>query len=141
MPAPSSTGWPRRRTTSSNRTTPACRELLDRYVAAFEKADVDALERLLREDAVLEMPPFLSWFSGREEFGRFIRWVCARRGPWRMAPARANGQPALAAYADGDGVLRAHSLQVLAIGKDGIARNVVFGSPALFAVFGLPASL
>ncbi|MEV4293354.1 sigma-70 family RNA polymerase sigma factor [Microbispora rosea] len=118
---------------------PACRDLLDRYVAAFEKADVEALERLLREDAVLEMPPFLSWFSGREAFGGFIRWVCATRGPWRMVPTRANGQPALAAYLDGgDGVFRAHSLQVLTLAEDGIARNVVFGDPALFAVFSLP---
>ncbi|MEV4458942.1 hypothetical protein [Microbispora sp. NPDC049633] len=59
-----------------------------------------------------------------------------------MVPARANGQAALAAYADGgDGVLRAHSLRVLTIGKDGIARNVVFGSPGLFTVFGLPSRL
>ncbi|WP_182881905.1 sigma-70 family RNA polymerase sigma factor [Microbispora sp. H10949] len=121
---------------------PACRDLLDRYVAAFEKADVETLERLLREDAVLEMPPFLSWFAGREDFGRFIRWVCGRRGPWRMVPTRANGQPALAAYVDGgDGVLRAHSLQVLEITEGGVARNVVFGDPTLFTLFALPAAL
>jgi RNA polymerase sigma-70 factor (ECF subfamily) len=59
-----------------------------------------------------------------------------------MVPTRANGQPALAAYLDGgDGVFRAHSLQVLTIAEDGIARNVVFGDPALFAVFALPPTL
>lgn len=121
---------------------PGCRDLLDRYVAAFERADVDALERLLREDAVLEMPPFLSWFAGRKNYGRFIRWVCASRGPWRMVRTRANGQPALGAYLDGgDGVLRAHSLQVFSVTRAGIARAVVFGDPALFSVFALPPAL
>ncbi|ETK33662.1 sigma-70 family RNA polymerase sigma factor [Microbispora sp. ATCC PTA-5024] len=118
---------------------PRDRGLLDRYVSAFERRDVAALEELLREDAVLEMPPYLAWFAGREAYARFIGWVCATRGPWRMRHTRANGQPALAAYVDtGDGVLRAHSLHVFTVTGSGIARNVVFGDPSLFPVFSLP---
>ena len=45
------------------------RALLDQYVAAFENADVTALMRLLRADAVCEMPPMPTWFAGREQMG------------------------------------------------------------------------
>jgi RNA polymerase sigma-70 factor, ECF subfamily len=38
--------------------------LLDRYIAAFEKSDADALKQVLREDALLELPPSPTWFSG-----------------------------------------------------------------------------
>lgn len=51
-------------------TEPGHRALLDRYVAAFEEADITALTKLLRDDAVLEMPPFLTWFAGRDAVGR-----------------------------------------------------------------------
>ena len=62
------------------------RALLDRYVTAFAGADVTALMQLLREDAELEMPPYLTWFAGREAVARFL--VSRARGmpgPWRMA--------------------------------------------------------
>ena len=61
-------------------------------------ADVDALTRLLTADGVLEMPPVLNWYVGRERYGRFIARAFAMRGTdWRMLPTAANGQPALAA--------------------------------------------
>lgn len=117
---------------------PDRRALVDRYVAAFERADVDALTRLLTADAVLEMPPVLNWYVGRERYGRFIARAFAMRGTdWRMLPTAANGQPALAAYVrDGDAYVP-HTVQVLTVTGPGISRNVVFQDRAVFAAFGL----
>jgi RNA polymerase sigma-70 factor (ECF subfamily) len=118
---------------------PDHRELLGRYVAAFENADVTALIRLLREDATLEMPPALTWFSGRDAIGRFIARILARSGPWRMVPTGANGQPALGVYTGGgDGPFHAHSIHVFTISGSHIARIVAFQDSGLFAAFGLP---
>ena len=102
------------------------RALLDQYVAAFSGADVPALMRLLRADAELEMPPYLTWFSGREAIARFL---AARTGGvggiWRTARTRANGQPAIAVYLPGsDGVPRAHAIQVVTVTGPGIARII-----------------
>ena len=119
---------------------PAGRDLLDRYAAAFENADVAALTRLLREDAVLEMPPRPAWFAGRERIGRFLAArVLLRPGDFRLVPAAANGQPAVAAYRrDHDGVHRAHAIQVLTITGTAITRVVSFNDGGLLSAFGLP---
>jgi len=118
------------------------RDLLDRYAAAFETADVAALMRLLREDAVFEMPPQPAWFAGRELIGRFLASRVLPQNTFRMLPIAANGQPAFAAYLrDDDGVFRAHAIQVLTITDTGIARIVAFANPALFGPFGLPPHL
>jgi RNA polymerase sigma-70 factor (ECF subfamily) len=117
----------------------AVRETIERYIRAFESADVDALVTLLTDDAVLEMPPVPLWYAGRRDYGRFIaRIFTLRGGGWRMIPARANGQPALAAYCPDDtGALRLHTLQVLTVTAGGIARNVVFQDPRVFEAFRL----
>lgn len=121
----------------------AARALVDRYVAAFERADVAALKRLLTADAVVEMPPLLGWFAGREAYGRVITQLFAMRGAdWRMLPTSANGQPALAAYVRGDdGAYHANSIQVFTITNAGIRRNVVFLDPNLFPLFGFAPTL
>ena len=120
-------------------TEPDRRALLDQYMAAFENADVTALMRLLREDIVWEMPPFATWFEGREAVGRFIAsQVFGPPDAWRMVPTGANGQPAVAAYRRGpDGAHHAHAIQVLTVTATGIARIVTFLEPDLFAAFGL----
>ena len=117
----------------------AVREAVEGYVRAFEAADVNALVTLVTDDAVLEMPPVPLWYAGRVNYGRFIARVFAMRGTrWRMIPAGANGQPALAAYcADDTGALRLHTLQVLTVTTRGIARNVVFADPHVFEAFAL----
>ncbi|HEV8557829.1 MAG TPA: sigma-70 family RNA polymerase sigma factor [Actinophytocola sp.] len=118
-------------------------EAVEAYVRAFEAADVDALVELLTEDAVLEMPPVPLWYLGRDGYGDFIRRVFAMRGGgWRLVPAAANGQPAVAAYApDPAGGHRLHTLQVFTVTGGKIAHTVVFQDPAVFAVFELPAVL
>ncbi len=101
-----------------------------------------ALERLLTQDAVLEMPPFLTWYVGRAHYVRFIARVYSMRGTdWRMVPVGANGQPALAAYTRADGGYVLHTLQVFTVTADGISRNSTFQDPEVFALFGLPARL
>jgi RNA polymerase sigma-70 factor (ECF subfamily) len=111
--------------------------------SAFESADVDTLVTLLTHDAVLEMPPVRLWYAGRVDYGRFIARMFTMRGTgWRMVPTAANGQPALAAYCPDDaGVLRLHTLQVLTVTRRGIAHNVVFQDPHVFAAFELNSVL
>jgi len=121
----------------------AARELVDRYIAAFESADVPAIARLLAQDAVLEMPPVPLWFVGAEHYSQFIARVFRLLGPhWRMISTAANGQAAVGAYARGsDGVFHAHTLQVFSVSKSEIHRNVVFWLPDLFKLFDLPLTL
>ena len=117
---------------------PAARALLDQYIAAFEHADAAALERLLRRDAALELPPSSVWFTGGEAIATAVVGL-GYPGEWRMVPTSANGQPAAAAYRrDADGTYRAYGVAVLTVATAGIARIVVFGEPGLLAWFGLP---
>jgi len=119
------------------------REIVDQYVAAFRDADLARLKLLLASDATLEMPPFLNWYSGREDYAGFIARVFTLRGTdWRMLPAAASGQPAVAAYVrvPGDGY-QAHTLQVFSVARGLVRRTVVFGDPAAFGLFGLPPAV
>jgi RNA polymerase sigma-70 factor (ECF subfamily) len=76
------------------------RELVERYVAAWEQNDVDTVMELLAEDATFAMPPLASWFGGEESIRIFLEgWPLSGAWRWRPIPARANGQPALAFYA------------------------------------------
>jgi RNA polymerase sigma-70 factor (ECF subfamily) len=121
---------------------PGERAVVERYLAAFEAADVPALTRLLAEDVVLEMPPVALWLAGRAHYRQFLERVFDMRGPgWRLRTVPANGTLALAAYApDPAGPGRAHSLQVFAVSGGLIRRCVTFADPGLFAAFGLPAT-
>ena len=117
---------------------PAARALLDQYIAAFESADAVALERLLRRDATLELPPSSVWFAGGEAIANAVAGL-GYPGEWRMVPTAANGQPAAAAYRRGtDGTYQAYGIVVLTVSATGIARIVVFGDPGLLGRFGLP---
>jgi RNA polymerase sigma-70 factor (ECF subfamily) len=121
-------------------TDPRGRALLDRYMAAFETADVAALKQLLRQDVELEMPPFTAWFTGRSAVGGFFSsQVLGQPGQFRMIPTTANGQLAAAAYmADRDGLYVAHAVHVLTVASTGISHIVVFLDKDLFPIFGLP---
>jgi RNA polymerase sigma-70 factor, ECF subfamily len=117
------------------------RDLLDRYCAAFENADVGALIALLQADVKLEMPPVPMCFTGRDAVVRFlVARAFTEPGDMVLLPTAANGQPAVAEYrrAD-DGVMRAHSIHVITAATTGIAALTVFLDPALFVAFGLPA--
>src|SRR5262245_50408548 len=74
----------------------AQRAVVDRYVAAFEQADVAGLTELLADDVVLEMPPMMNWYIGPARYAGFIARVFATRGTdWQMVPVVANGQAAV----------------------------------------------
>jgi RNA polymerase sigma-70 factor (TIGR02960 family) len=103
------------------------RELLDRYVAAFQNADVDELVAVLTEDARYEMPPFLTWFQGSAAIGAFLGPHMRGFGKTPVIRTSANGQPAVALYpATADGQHRLHALHVLTLASHGVGRIVAF---------------
>jgi RNA polymerase sigma-70 factor (ECF subfamily) len=121
---------------------PQARALLDRFAAAIENADADALADLLRADVALEMPPHLTWFTGRDAVLSFMAsHLLIEPGRYRMVPVTANGQPAFAVYQRApDGTHHAHAVQVLTLTTAGVARIVAFLDPKLLGSFGLPES-
>jgi RNA polymerase sigma-70 factor, ECF subfamily len=124
--------------------TPEQRQLLDRYVAAFEEYDVAALVKLFSSDVVWEMPPFTGWYQTPQAAGRLVASQCPASGPGdlRLVPARANGQPAFGMYLRADnGEYCAFALHVLHVTASEIDHVVAFFDTSQFATFGLPAIL
>lgn len=118
--------------------------LVERYVDAFHRYDVEALVALMREDATLSMPPYTLWLRGP---GSIRAWLLGRgagcRGS-RLIRVEANGSPAFAQYRSlGAGLgYRAWALTVLE-GRDGeiSAWNAFLDTETLFPKFGLPLEL
>src|SRR5438046_844773 len=76
------------------------REVVDAYVDAWQRGDVEAVVARLTEDAAFSMPPLRRWFRGRGALGLFLTgWPLSGAWRWRYIDAHANGQPALAFYA------------------------------------------
>jgi RNA polymerase sigma-70 factor, ECF subfamily len=121
------------------------RELLDRYVTAFENKDIPAIVELFTKDAVWEMPPFIGWYQGADNIARLIDTQCPAKGPgdMKLIPTSANGQPAFGLYmrSPEDGVYRPFQLPVLTLHGDRVAHVASFFDVSLFTVFGLPESL
>lgn len=117
--------------------------LVNRYVAAFEQYDVDALTSLLHEDATLSMPPFTLWLRGHEAIRA---WLLGRgsgcRGS-RLVPTAACGSPAFAQYRPApEGGHRAWALIVLELAGDRFAGMTSFlDVETLFPRFGMPLEL
>jgi RNA polymerase sigma-70 factor, ECF subfamily len=109
------------------------RDLVDRYAAAFERADVHSLINLVRADVELEMPPTEMWFTGQDAVLGFLSTRVVRRaGVWRLTPTRANGQPALvASVRQPNGELEPHGIVVLTVSDGLIARITAFNDPSL----------
>ncbi|WP_312989680.1 sigma-70 family RNA polymerase sigma factor [Crossiella cryophila] len=119
------------------------RELLERYVKAFEDKDISAIVALFTADAVWEMPPFVGWYQGAENIGRLIDTACPAEGPgdMRLLPVNANGQPGFGLYMrDGD-VYKPFNLPVLTLGPNGITHVSSFFDLSLFEKFGLPMEI
>jgi RNA polymerase sigma-70 factor (ECF subfamily) len=116
---------------------PGARALVDRYVTAFQAADVGGLVAVLTEDATLEMPPEPLRLAGRDAVAGFVAAAC---GSHRVAaPVVANGQPAIAVHTRAGDRLVPHSVQVFTVTRGGIARIDVFRDPRVLAAFGLTA--
>jgi RNA polymerase sigma-70 factor (ECF subfamily) len=123
----------------------ADRELLARYVAAFEAYDIDALTSLIHEDATQSMPPFSLWLSGRDDI--FTWWFgpgIGCRGSRVIPTVAANGSPAFGQYKpseSGKG-FDPWALQVLELENGRIVELTFFlGTTTLFPLFGLPPRL
>ena len=119
---------------------PDRRAALDRFAAAIQDADGGALAELLREDVALEMPPLLTWFTGRQTVAGFIAaHFLTEPGGLRLVPVMANGERAFAVYQrDPGGAYHAHAMLVPMVTPTGIARIIAFQDTGLFGSFGLP---
>ncbi len=120
------------------------RELLDRYVAAFEAYDIGALTALIHEDAIQSMPPYDLWLRGRDDI--FAWWLgpgIACRGSRVIPTVWANGSPAFGQYKpDPTGGYSPWALQVLEYAEGEILELTFFlAADRLFPLFGLPERL
>jgi RNA polymerase sigma-70 factor (ECF subfamily) len=125
--------------------SPETKDLLDRYIAAFEEYDIDELVKMFTDDAIWEMPPFDGWYRGPEQIVTLTRVHCPAEAPGDMRFLRttANGQPAAALYMLNreTGKHEAFQLHVLDVKPGGVSHVVAFLDTALFEKFGLPAAL
>jgi RNA polymerase sigma-70 factor (ECF subfamily) len=119
------------------------RQIVERYVQAFEAYDAEGLTSLLHQDAIMSMPPYTLWLRGHTDIRA---WLLGRgkdcRGS-RLVPTTASGAPALGQYRlRHDGSYYAWSLNVLEIAGDRVARTTFFlDVETLFPRFGLPLEL
>ena len=117
-------------------------DLVAAFVAAWERADVDALLDMLAEDARFTMPPFPAWFLGKAHIGRFLS-ERTFQNPWRARPLVVSGQLALACYRrDPDtGRFLLSALNVLTLRGRQIAEMNAFLDPATHRWFELPGEV
>jgi RNA polymerase sigma-70 factor, ECF subfamily len=114
--------------------------LVERFIAAWERHDVDGLVSMLAEDGRIVMPPYPSWYSGREQVALFLRSYPLRAGRrWKLVPTSANGQPALATFEWNEhaGAFEPHSISVLTLSGNQIEDVMVFLDPELLKPFAL----
>jgi RNA polymerase sigma-70 factor (ECF subfamily) len=113
------------------------RDLLRRYVDAWERADMDGLVALLREEAVLTMPPQPS-ILGARAIGAFMAVACGGPGRLLATATWANGRPAVALREQtDDGTSRPHRLLVLDVDGGEITALHAYPDPAVLAAFGV----
>jgi len=125
--------------------------LLERYVEAWETADVAGLVALLTEDATFAMPPSPSWYRGRTAIAVFVATTVfadqgmfpgEATGRWRLRPTRANAQPAFGIYERVErNEYQAFGIHVLACKADQLAQITSFIDSSLPLRFGLPPTL
>jgi RNA polymerase sigma-70 factor (ECF subfamily) len=119
------------------------RDLLARYVQAFERYDIDRLVSLLHEDASISMPPYAMWLQGREDLkGWYLGYGIGCQGSC-LLPLEVSGSPAFAQYKpSGTGGRREPwSIQVLEVRDGRVAHIHHFLDTRLFERFGLPGQV
>jgi RNA polymerase sigma-70 factor (ECF subfamily) len=118
------------------------RELVEPYVEAWERGDLEAIVAMLVEDATISMPPMPLWYSGRDAIAVFLE-TGALQERWRFIPARANGQLAFGTYMwdEKKGSYVAQALDVLTLRGAQVEAIIAFISPGIFRGFGLPDEL
>jgi len=125
--------------------------LLDHFVRAWENADVAGLVALLKEDAMLAMPPSPSWYQGQESIRVFVAGTVFAEGGmfgegasnrWKLIPTRANNSPAFALYQRAQAnTYQAFGMHVLGMEGDRLSQIISFIDPSLPSRFGLPATV
>lgn len=126
---------------------PAARDLLAKYIDAFESYDMTKLVELFTADAIFEMPPFDGWYQGPAAIVELSRVHCPAEGPgdMRFVPVTANDQPAAALYMLNreTGRHEEFQLHVLEVRHGGVAHVVAFHAQGngLFEKFGLAPAL
>jgi RNA polymerase sigma-70 factor (ECF subfamily) len=119
------------------------RALLERYLRAWESGAPEAFATVLREDAVLTMPPMAAWLKGRDAIADLVQWLHATMGQMKCVVTTAAGGPAIAMYTrkpGGEG-WEATAVHVLVVDDDRVAEAHAFLLPGLFHRLGLPAKL
>jgi RNA polymerase sigma-70 factor (ECF subfamily) len=116
------------------------RELLEAYLEAWARADVEALRGLLAEDAIVSMPPWTRWWRGREAIVGFAPTAATVCGPSRTIATHANGQPGVAFYSldAATGRYAASAIGIFTFDGAAIKEITTFAFPEVFAQFGLP---
>ncbi len=119
------------------------RELVEAYIDAWRRGDVDALRALLAEDVVFSMPPWASWWRGRGTIAGFAERAVETCAKAHTVVTSANGQPAIAYYVregDTDRCV-AQAIDVLTLEGPLIKEITAFITPEAFPAFGLPVEL
>jgi RNA polymerase sigma-70 factor (ECF subfamily) len=120
-----------------------------RYANAWERRDLDAFLAALAEDAIFSMPPWRTWFRGRDVIVRFFdhawrHYPSCSGEAFRLIPLVASGQPGFACYFQQGERCSAHSLHVLRIRDDVVVQVTCYVRPLatrLFDAFGLAGDL
>jgi RNA polymerase sigma-70 factor, ECF subfamily len=118
------------------------REVVELYVEAWERGDVDAIVAMLVEDATMSMPPIALWYGGRDAIAAFlIKWALKDR--WRLLPVRANGQLAFGTYSwDAErGSYVGTGVDLVTLRGAQVEAITAFVEPELLSSFGLPEEL
>jgi RNA polymerase sigma-70 factor (ECF subfamily) len=118
-------------------------DLLERYIDAFERYDIDTFVTLLHEDAIQSMPPYAMWLQGAADIGEWMRGVGSGCEGSRLIPLAANGSPAVAQYRrDPAGGHLPWGIHVLDVSAGRIREIHTFlETGGVFAQFGVPAHL
>jgi RNA polymerase sigma-70 factor (ECF subfamily) len=119
------------------------RRLVERFIEAFERGDVDMILAMLSEDATFAMPPYAGFYRGRQEIAASWLMPSEPAAGLRYLPTSASGQTAVAAYRWNPAKHNylPIALDVLTLRGESIADVTAFRMPGLFESLGLPAEL
>jgi len=117
--------------------------LLNRYVEAFLRFDIDALIKLLADEATLSMPPYALWLRGPTAIGAWFRATGASCRNARLVPIEASGDAGFAVYRQStqNTTHQAFAIQIVETAANRITALHTFLDPTLFPIFGLTTSL
>jgi RNA polymerase sigma-70 factor (ECF subfamily) len=127
-------------------------ELLDSFVDAFERYDIDRLATLLRDDVVQSMPPYALWLEGVDRVAQWWKGPGIDCAGSRLLATRANGCSAFAQYRraetfgdDGGGHLP-WAVHIIEVSEGPDRRQLIsaictFIGPDIFDAFDLPDRL